>query len=174
MKQIVEKFDRSYIINLRERPDRRREAIEEFARVGIALPHPKVEFYTAERPTEKGPFASIGQRGVFNSHRDVLRRAIERNLSNVLVFEDDVFFRDVPGSEIAKMLTPPPRPEPSSNRDRCEHRWRSPAPVERSETPAPTPAGKAARSRPYLRCEKGEFDDPFPRSSSLLLPPYLA
>jgi len=104
MKQIVEKFDRSYIINLRERPDRRREAIEEFARVGIALPHPKVEFYTAERPTEKGPFASIGQRGVFNSHRDVLRRAIERNLSNVLVFEDDVFFRDVPESEIARML----------------------------------------------------------------------
>lgn len=103
MKEIINRFDRSYIINLRDRPDRKREVIAEFARAGIPLPHPKIEFYTAERPAEQGDFPSLGARGIFNSNRDVLRRAIADDLSNLLVFEDDVFFRDVPATEVAKV-----------------------------------------------------------------------
>lgn len=105
MKKLIERFDRSYIINLRDRTDRRVEVIREFAKIGITLPHPKIGLYTAERPADQGVFPSLGARGIFESHRDVLRLAIERRLSNVLVFEDDVFFRDIPEHAIDGMLS---------------------------------------------------------------------
>jgi glycosyl transferase family 25 len=95
MKRIVEYFDRSYIINLKDRVDRRREVEHEFRRLGISIPNEKVQFYTATRPTDQANFASIGVRGCFMSHLNVLDFAQRDNLRNVLVFEDDVSFRNV-------------------------------------------------------------------------------
>jgi hypothetical protein len=95
MRRIIEYFDRSYIINLSDRTDRRRQAEQEFRRVGTEIPNEKVRFYTATRPSEKGGFDSVGTRGCFTSHRNVLGLANRDSLRNVLVFEDDVSFRSV-------------------------------------------------------------------------------
>lgn len=105
MQRIIERLDRAYIINLRDRPDRKRQTVREFSKIGIQLPHPKVAFYTAERPSEAGTFPSIGSRGAFTSHRAVLRLAIEQNLSNVLVFEDDIRFRDMAPCDIDRIVS---------------------------------------------------------------------
>jgi len=95
MKQIIEYFDRAYVINLSDRPDRRHQAEQEFRRAGINIPNGNVQFYTAVRPTDKGRFENIGTRGCFNSHRGILEIADQERLRNVLIFEDDVSFRDI-------------------------------------------------------------------------------
>jgi glycosyl transferase, family 25 len=95
MKRIVDYFDRSYIINLKDRVDRRQEVLREFRCSGINIPNERVRFYTATRPTDSGNFATIGMRGCFTSHLNVLENAQRDNLRNVLVFEDDVSFRDI-------------------------------------------------------------------------------
>jgi GR25 family glycosyltransferase involved in LPS biosynthesis len=95
MKQIIDYFDRCYIINLLDRTDRRRQVIKEFRRVGIDIPSERVKFHTAIRPADKGAFTDIGTRGCFISHRNVLEAAQSDRLRNVLVFEDDVSFRKV-------------------------------------------------------------------------------
>jgi glycosyl transferase, family 25 len=104
MKQIVEHFDRSYIINLADRTDRRRQAEREFHNSGISAPSKKVQFYTATRPVDRGGFSDVGTRGNFESHRRVLELAKQDGLRNVLVFEDDVCFRDVGDSFKHKLM----------------------------------------------------------------------
>jgi glycosyl transferase, family 25 len=105
MKHIVDFFDRAYIINLSDRADRRRQVKREFRRIGIDVPSDKVRFYTATRPTEKGPFPDVGMRGNFSSHRNVLDLAQRDGLRNVLVFEDDISFRSVEPSFEHKLMT---------------------------------------------------------------------
>jgi hypothetical protein len=103
VKEIVEYFDRAYIINLSDRTDRRRQVMREFGRIGIKIPNEKILFYTAVRPTDKGKFEDIGTRGCFNSHRTILEVANRDHLRNVLVFEDDVCFRQL-GREFGQNL----------------------------------------------------------------------
>lgn len=93
MKEVINHFDRSYIINLEERVDRRKEVVREFARIGLNIPNEKVKFYPARRPSDKGGFVDIGTRGCFTSHRSILDLAERDGLKNVLIFEDDVCFR---------------------------------------------------------------------------------
>jgi hypothetical protein len=47
MKRILDYFDRAYVINLRDRIDRRLGVIREFARFGIEVPSSKIQFYAA-------------------------------------------------------------------------------------------------------------------------------
>jgi glycosyl transferase, family 25 len=75
VKQLIEYFDRAYIINLVDRPDRRRQVQREFRLAGINIPNEKVQFYTAFRPADKGRFHSVGVRGCFTSRRNVLELA---------------------------------------------------------------------------------------------------
>jgi glycosyl transferase, family 25 len=100
MKRLIEAFDRAYVINLQDRADRRRDVKREFKKIGADIPSDKVRFYTAVRPADQGEFPSLGARGVFTSHRDILDLAIGEGLRNVLVFEDDVSFRSVQESLI--------------------------------------------------------------------------
>jgi GR25 family glycosyltransferase involved in LPS biosynthesis len=95
MKEVIEYFDRSYIINLSDREDRRHQVEREFHRVGISIPSERVRFYTATRPLDKGAFVNTGIRGCFTSHRNILEIANQDNLRNVLVFEDDISFRKI-------------------------------------------------------------------------------
>jgi glycosyl transferase, family 25 len=95
VKKIIEYFDRTYVINLSDRVDRRRQVAREFSRVGITIPNAKVLFYRATRPTEKGAFVSRGERGCFTSHKQILELACRDKLRNVLICEDDVCFRNV-------------------------------------------------------------------------------
>jgi glycosyl transferase, family 25 len=73
-----------YIINLKSRPDRRSAMLSELGRVGW-----EAEFVTAERPKDRGPFPSIGARGCFESHLEVLRRGLG---SDIILMEDDLNF----------------------------------------------------------------------------------
>lgn len=105
MKQIIDYFDRSFIINLSHRADRRAQAKREFRAIGLNIPNEKVCFYTAVRPTDKGGFIDIGTRGNFTSHKAVLEIAHRERLRNVLVFEDDVSFRSIESNFTSQLLT---------------------------------------------------------------------
>lgn len=92
---IADYFGRTYIINLPQRSDRRRQTVRELSRADVALQPGRVEFFSAIRPDEAAGFPSIGVHGCFLSHLEVLRQAAQQNLRSVLVLEDDVTF--VPG-----------------------------------------------------------------------------
>jgi hypothetical protein len=104
MNKIVDRFDRSYVINLRDRLDRRENVISDFRKRGIDIPNPKVQFFTADRPNERGDFPTLGARGSFTSHREILRLAVRDSLRNVLVFEDDVLFKSISAAAIDRIL----------------------------------------------------------------------
>jgi hypothetical protein len=76
-------FDRFYCISLKEREDRRKSALKEFSKVGLA---DRVEFVIDERH----PYNM--EQGVYESHMMCLRNGLEAGARNIAVFEDDVEF----------------------------------------------------------------------------------
>jgi hypothetical protein len=87
---VFECFEQVRIINLVDRPDRRREMVGELNRIGGLAPN--VGFYDAHRPTDAGGFPGIGARGCFESHLGVLRSARDAKVQNLLLLEDDLDF----------------------------------------------------------------------------------
>lgn len=85
-------FDRIYIINLPHRTDRRREMWEQLRRVGLKKDDQKIVFFPAVRPEEKGAFPTLGARGCFLSHLQVLEKIKEEGISSALILEDDCNF----------------------------------------------------------------------------------
>lgn len=83
-------FDKIYIINLRERADRRVEMEEQLALVGLGYADAIVEIVEGTRPDDQGDFPSIGARGCFLSHLDALSRAVDAGHKSILIMEDDV------------------------------------------------------------------------------------
>jgi hypothetical protein len=88
--KLTEFFERTYVVNLPEREDRRRDITKELANVGISLAPNSVEIFPAIRPETAGEFPSIGAWDCFLSHLSILKHARQQNLSNVLVMEDDL------------------------------------------------------------------------------------
>jgi len=84
------RFEQVRIINLVDRPDRRREMTDQLERIGALGPN--VAFHDAHRPNDQGQFPSIGARGCFESHLAVLRGAREANAESLLLLEDDFDF----------------------------------------------------------------------------------
>jgi hypothetical protein len=76
-------FDRLYCISLQEREDRRKSALKEFSKVGLA---DRVEFVIGERL----PYDFEQQ--VYESHMICLRKGLEAGARNIVIFEDDVEF----------------------------------------------------------------------------------
>lgn len=75
--------------------------------IGLSIDHPKIQLFPAIKPLDAGEFTSIGARGCFNSHLEVLRDAKLRGLTRVLILEDDLnFSNDFPGriNEIVDQL----------------------------------------------------------------------
>ena len=85
-------FDSVFLINLADRKDRRRSLEMELASVGLHAPNPRLCWIDAKRPADAGPFESIGARGCFLSHLECLESACDRNLSSILILEDDAHF----------------------------------------------------------------------------------
>lgn len=89
-------FDRTFVINLPHRLDRRRHIQAQLGRPGVdaspSLLASRVEFVQAIRPTEADSFRSIGAKGCFLSHLSVLKAAATSALDSVLVLEDDAEF----------------------------------------------------------------------------------
>jgi glycosyl transferase family 25 len=92
--RFIDLFDRSFLISLEHRTDRRREAAVELGRIGLSLGSPKLELHLARRPPDRGSFQTIGERGCFESHLSVLKRARALGCEKTLVFEDDIGFRN--------------------------------------------------------------------------------
>jgi glycosyl transferase family 25 len=89
---LLETFSVIRIINLRMRDDRRREMISEFARLGILIGGEKVKFYEASRFSDAAPFPSIGAKGCYHSHMNILEAAHAQNTESLLILEDDCDF----------------------------------------------------------------------------------
>lgn len=85
-------FDKSYIINLPERSDRREQMKQELKMLGLSESSERVVFFPAIKPTDRSEFPSIGARGCFLSHLDVLKEAKLQNLNHLLIMEDDLSF----------------------------------------------------------------------------------
>lgn len=83
-------FDRTYVLNLPERADRRREIGEVLSAAGMAFEPGKLELFNAKRPDAPGEFPSIGARGCFLSHLGMLAKAKDLRLSRLLIMEDDL------------------------------------------------------------------------------------
>ena len=75
-------FDEIYCINLDSRPDRWQHAQLEFKKAGI---EDRVQRFSAIKEND-------GRVGVIKSNLAIVKMAKEKNLKNVLVFEDDVEF----------------------------------------------------------------------------------
>jgi hypothetical protein len=91
-KEIGSFFDRVYIINLKSRPDRRLEMIEQLKRIGLSLESRNIVLFEAIKPTDPCGFPSVGARGCFMSNLQVLRQARDERLSRILILEDDLNF----------------------------------------------------------------------------------
>lgn len=89
---VIDYFDRARIVNIASRTDRRRETIDEFARNGFPIETEKVAFFPAVTPSEAAGFPSIGARGCFMSHLEILEDALRAKARNVLLLEDDIQF----------------------------------------------------------------------------------
>ncbi len=90
MRFLTKHFERSYVINLPSRRDRQRGMARELARWGVGFASGTVEIFPAIRPQDPGDFPSLGARGCFMSHLGVLRQALSRGPSSVLIMEDDL------------------------------------------------------------------------------------
>jgi len=86
-------FDRIYCITLKSRPDRRRQAEQQFAILGIL---PRVEFVVVTKHPDNP------EQGIFQSHMLCINKGILQKARNMLIFEDDVFFKGVDTSALAE------------------------------------------------------------------------
>src|SRR5947209_2539151 len=78
--------DRKYVINLRNREDRRLEMEKQLRRVGW-----HADFFHAEQPSSAAGFPSVGARGCFLSHLAVLKQG-RNERGHILMMEDDLNF----------------------------------------------------------------------------------
>lgn len=92
--QMTDFFDRTYVINLPDRVDRRKMMVQELTNAGMPLAPNKVEIFPGIRPTTLEGFPSLGVRGCFLSHVSILQTAKADRLSNVLIMEDDLTISD--------------------------------------------------------------------------------
>jgi glycosyl transferase, family 25 len=85
-------FDAIYLINLRERTDRKRELEAELRSVGLLPGDPRLIWLSATKPETPGGFPTIGTYGCFLSHLACLQAAVAHNHQRILILEDDASF----------------------------------------------------------------------------------
>jgi glycosyl transferase, family 25 len=75
---------KAYGLTTADRADRQRHLERELDRTELPF-----EVQVAERPTDAGGFASVGQRGCFESHLRALRAARDQDVDVAVIVEDD-------------------------------------------------------------------------------------
>jgi hypothetical protein len=100
----AELFDRTYVINLPERKDRRRAIGRELNILGMGFAHPKVTLHPATRCHESHGFPSAAVRGCFLSHLSILQKAQAEGLRSILVIEDDLVMSPALGPHWAPLM----------------------------------------------------------------------
>jgi GR25 family glycosyltransferase involved in LPS biosynthesis len=93
-------YIKAYGICLRERPDREASLRCEIAR--LQLPY---EIMVNDRPATRGPFTSTGERGCYESHLRVLRKALSDNVDAAIICEDDLWVSRSSRSVLNDVLT---------------------------------------------------------------------
>ena len=89
---ILAGFDAIRIVSLPQRADRRADIIKELEAFQLVPGLGHVQFFDANRPDSADGFPSIGARGCYLSHLEVLRQASADNVHRLLVLEDDAMF----------------------------------------------------------------------------------
>lgn len=89
----LDSFDKVFVINLPERVDRRKSIHSELDWVGASDPN-RIKIFPAVKPIDAGGFPSIGARGCFMSHLEILRQARDLGLKRILILEDDLMFNN--------------------------------------------------------------------------------
>jgi len=80
------------VVNLPSRSDRRREFAAQLMRIGLGFDHPQVSIFEAIRPDSLAGFPTLGARGCFLSHLEILRAARDADVSSIAICEDDLDF----------------------------------------------------------------------------------
>jgi len=95
-RDLLDLFDHTYVINLPERADRRRDMHKQLQVTGVGaasdILSTRVEFVPGVRPAEAAPFGSVGVKGCFLSHLAVLNAALLGGFESVMILEDDAEF----------------------------------------------------------------------------------
>ena len=86
--KIQEFFKEAYYINLDDRPDRVEHTTKELEKHNLT---DFIKRYSAVKAEEKTPQKCMIASGT--SHRNLIQHAKANNLENILIFEDDVFFK---------------------------------------------------------------------------------
>ena len=92
---ILSAFDSIRIVSLPYRLDRRAAIATDLSAYGLVPGHGRVSFFDAIRPDSVGGFPSVGARGCYLSHLEVLRQARADKVNRLLVLEDDAMFLPV-------------------------------------------------------------------------------
>ena len=80
------------LLNLPYRIDRRAEFAAQLKAIGLSYDHPDVHVFDAIRPDAAEGFPTVGARGCFLSHLQILRKAVADGWDRVLICEDDLDF----------------------------------------------------------------------------------
>ena len=78
--------------------------VRQLARIGLGFDDASVRLFPAIRPAAADGFPSIGARGCFMSHLEILRLAEGERLRRILVLEDDVDFAADFATRIASVI----------------------------------------------------------------------
>jgi hypothetical protein len=92
MKNSLEYFDRIYIINLLSRKNRLKEIEQQLKNIGMSLSSNNIFIFPGIRPTESDEFPTIGARGCFLSHYEIIKISNKLKINNFLIIEDDLNF----------------------------------------------------------------------------------
>lgn len=90
----IDSFDRIEIINLISRKDRKKQILKQLGRLGYEIDGDRFRLFDAIQPENKGKFPSIGARGCFDSHLNILQQAKKDGVNKLLIIEDDLNFSD--------------------------------------------------------------------------------
>lgn len=90
MTKLTDIFSAVYIVNLPERTDRRLEMEAELKKSDLSADGSQVSFFPAIKPASKDEFPSIGAKGCFLSHLEILKQALAKKADTVLFMEDDL------------------------------------------------------------------------------------
>lgn len=87
--QTIQKFFKeAYYINLDDRTDRQEHMSRELKKYNL---QDFVKRYSAIKAKVRSPEQCVKASG--SSHRNIIQQAKDRNLDNILIFEDDIFFK---------------------------------------------------------------------------------
>lgn len=87
MKTLNDYFDKIYCINLDEAKDRWVDCLNQFKHFNI-----EVERFSAIKPINGNNKLNKGQLGILRSNLELIKKAKELNLSNIVILEDDFLF----------------------------------------------------------------------------------